>query len=84
MLSPLVGGLIVGRAFTGAWIETTKVEATMKPNNGRAFTGAWIETYPSPAPPSALGRAFTGAWIETPQWWPKCWLGTSRLHGRVD
>ena len=34
-----------GRAFTGAWIETTINCADRVGNVGRAFTGAWIETH---------------------------------------
>ena len=58
--------LRLGRAFTGAWIETIMQHISAQRSRGRAFTGAWIETA---IPPAQLrpfgGRAFTGAWIET-------------------
>ncbi len=34
----------LGRAFTGAWIETRHSTVKHKMFAGRAFTGAWIET----------------------------------------
>ena len=33
-----------GRAFTGAWIETSDRTPLLAGLGGRAFTGAWIET----------------------------------------
>ena len=74
------------RAFTGAWIETTKERLFLCNDPCRAFTGAWIETCRRVgAPPGKPGRAFTGAWIETP-YYIGIGGGTelSRLHGRVD
>ncbi len=55
-----------GRAFTGAWIETSILVAGWRRNSSRAFTGAWIETtFTEVAIYNPVGRAFTGAWIET-------------------
>ena len=54
------------RAFTGAWIETLRLELFNDLSRRRAFTGAWIETYLCCAVAVHFGcRAFTGAWIET-------------------
>ena len=35
---------ILGRSFTGAWIETSPTVAFLNPMLSRSFTGAWIET----------------------------------------
>ena len=55
-----------GRAFTGAWVETSRAVAAARALAGRAFTGAWVETpgWVEWLDPET-GRAFTGAWVET-------------------
>ena len=42
----LAAGL-VGRPFTGAWIETCLPSGAAKSTVRRPFTGAWIETCPT-------------------------------------
>ena len=81
------GGFVelVGRAFTGAWVETPTLVRQVVPHSSRAFTGAWVETHPCTrrGHPSAR-RAFTGAWVETtwPQPCPTSWaVAPSRARG---
>ena len=75
----------IGRAFTGAWIETGARTPSPRRGQGRAFTGAWIETWhggraqprAGVAPSRARGsKPCDGLHHLTP---PR-----SRLHGRVD
>ena len=76
----------VGRALTGAWIETEyKACPYMNPSTRRALTGAWIETIVTVEQSfCSSGRALTGAWIETTLLEFAEAALPSRPHGRVD
>ena len=73
-----------GRAFTGAWIETTWRVGTGRRAQSRLHGRVDRNRWQQGCWRRQGRRAFTGAWIETRIAWRGCLRGLSRLHGRVD
>ncbi len=75
----------LGRAFTGAWIETIQPSRLGICIKSRAFTGAWIETQEGDMINSQIVVAPSQARGLKPLCLaPHMQLNRSRLHRRVD
>ena len=84
-LEAAVPGLnVIGRPFTGAWIETPLLQnrppaARVAPSRGRG-----LKLHPWTRRQAFGCRPFTGAWIETRVWPASTLSAWSPLHGGVD